>query len=104
MNQFEHLTISRRSKKEYGIWDLTQNLYKGKIQALEAKLGLFWDHFWNFLGLCRYFHENERKNMQKRQKTRSRYFPFQKIYLTVRKYDRAREYQKHAHDTLCMSK
>ena len=57
MNQFEHLTISRRSKKEYGIWDLTQNLYKGKIQALEAKLGLFWDHFCNFLGLCSYFHE-----------------------------------------------
>ena len=69
----------------------SKNPYKGKIQALEAKLGLFWHHFWTFLGLCRYFHENERKNMHKRQKT-------------VRKYDRAREYQRHAHDTLCMSK
>merc|ERR1712110_754849 len=42
------------------IWDLglnSKNPYKGKIQALEAKLGLFWHHFWTFLGLCRYFHE-----------------------------------------------
>ena len=63
------------------IWDLglnSKNPYNGKIQALEAKLGLFLDHFWTFLGLCRYFHENERKNMQKRQKTLSRYFPCQK--------------------------
>ena len=86
------------------IWDLglnSKNPCKGKIHALEAKLGLFWDHFWTFLGLCRYFHENERKNIQK---TLSRYFPFQKIYLTVRKYDKTREYQRHAHDTFCMSK
>ena len=74
-------TLNRQALQKR-IWDLGLNSktpYNGKIQALEAKLGLFWDHFWNFLGLCRYFHENERKNMQQRQKTLSRYFPFQNI-------------------------
>ena len=30
----------------------SKNSYKGKIQAFEAKLGLFWEHFgtfWNFV-------------------------------------------------------
>ena len=85
------------------LWDLwfnSKNPYKGKIQAFGAKLGLFWDHFWTFLGLCRHFHENE-KNMQK---TLCHDVSHIKIYLTVSRYERAREYQRHdtwymIHDT-----
>ena len=85
------------------IWDLglnSKNPYKGKIQAFGAKLGLFWDHFWTFLGLCRYFHEMEKTCKKPRSRDISQF----KIYLTVSRYQRAREYQRHAHDTLCMSK
>ena len=81
----------------------SKNPYKGKIQALEAKLGLFgtiFGPFWDFVVIFTKMKEKTCKKGKKRCHDISHF----KIYLTVRKYDRAREYQRHAHDTLCMSK
>ena len=87
----------RRSKKEYGIWDLTQKfLTKAKFMPWRQN----WDHFWDFVVI---FTKMKEKTCNKGKKRCHNISHF-KIYLTVRKYDRAREYQRHAHDTLCMSK
>ena len=82
----------RRSKKDLGL--NSKNPYKGKIQAFGAKLGLFWDHFWTFLGLCRHFHEMEKTCKKPRSRDISQF----KIYLTVSRYQRAREYQRRLAD------
>ena len=41
---------------------IPKNLYEGKIQAFCAKLDVFWDQFWAFLGLSHYFMKVQKKH------------------------------------------
>ena len=46
--------VSRRSNTEYGIWDLTQKSFKGKIQAFGQNWDFFgtsFEPFWDFQSL-----------------------------------------------------
>ena len=69
--------IIRRSDTEYGIWDLTRKiLTKGKILAFEVKLGLFWDHFWIFLGLLVVIFMKIKNTRKRQNNALSKQFPF----------------------------
>ena len=67
--------IIRRYNTEYGIWDL----------KFWAKLGLFWDHFWTFLGLLSLFSwKGRRKNAIKAKNALSRLCSIQNISVDMR--------------------
>ena len=77
--------------------------YVGPFQLYHKGFGsrirTFWDHLWTFLGLIIVL-----MKMPKRQKLLSCDVTYFKICLMLSRYERAREYETHAHDTLCSSK
>ena len=83
----------RRYNTEYGIWDL----------KFWAKLGLFWDPFWTFLGLLSLFSwKGRRKNAIKAKNALSRHCSIQNISVDMRGPESIKDmYMIHA---LCMSK
>ena len=53
-------------KKNMGFGLNSKNPYKGKIHALEVKLGLFWDHVWTFVVIFTKMKEKTCKKGKKR--------------------------------------
>ena len=99
-------SFQKHLKVESEIWDL----------KFWAKLGLFWDHFWTFLGLLVIIfmrlqkHAKKTKTCKKDKNTRCRNISHFKIYLMVSRYEtlmrgpESIKYMHNAHDTLYMSK